>query len=253
MRAAAPAGSPALPDLPTLPNRIAQFLPSLDAGLVQVVVLSLAVSLVATGAASLIGLPLGAVLAIARFPGRRALVVLANALLGLPPVVVGLGLYLLLSRAGPLGGLYLLFTPTAMVLAQFLLALPIVTALAHRACDGIWGIYGDDLRINGARPVCAVVTMLSIGQAEMMTAVLAGFGRTVSEVGAILIVGGNIAGHTRTMTTSVVLETSRGNFGTALVLGGVLVGISLAVSAGAYALAERRGRSAPRTVPEPPN
>jgi len=242
-----------LPDLPTLPNRIAQLLPGLDAGLVQVVALSLAISLVATGAASLIGLPLGAVLAMARFPGRRALVVLANALLGLPPVVVGLGLYLLLSRAGPLGGLDLLFTPTAMVLAQFLLALPIVTALAHRACDSIWGIYGDDLRINGARPVCAVVTMLSIGQAEMMTAVLAGFGRTVSEVGAILIVGGNIAGHTRTMTTSVVLETSRGNFGTALVLGGVLVGISLAVSAGAYALAERRGRSAPRTVPEPPN
>jgi len=242
-----------LPDLPTLPNRIAQLLPGLDAGLVQVVALSLVISLVATGAASLIGLPLGAVLAMARFPGRRALVVLANALLGLPPVVVGLGLYLLLSRAGPLGGLDLLFTPTAMVLAQFLLALPIVTALAHRACDGIWGIYGDDLRINGARPVCAVVTMLSIGQAEMMTAVLAGFGRTVSEVGAILIVGGNIAGHTRTMTTSVVLETSRGNFGTALVLGGVLVGISLAVSAGAYALAGRRGRSAPRTVPESPN
>ncbi len=242
-----------MPNLPTLPNRIAQLLPGLDAGLVQVVALSLAISLVATGAASLIGLPLGAVLAMARFPGRRALVVLANALLGLPPVVVGLGLYLLLSRAGPLGGLDLLFTPTAMVLAQFLLALPIVTALAHRACDGIWGIYGDDLRINGARPVCAVVTMLSIGQAEMMTAVLAGFGRTVSEVGAILIVGGNIAGHTRTMTTSVVLETSRGNFGTALVLGGVLVGISLAVSAGAYALAGRRGRSAPRTVPEPPN
>lgn len=242
-----------MPDLPTLPNRIAQLLPGLDAGLVQVVALSLVISLVATGAASLIGLPLGAVLAMARFPGRRALVVLANALLGLPPVVVGLGLYLLLSRAGPLGGLDLLFTPTAMVLAQFLLALPIVTALAHRACDGIWGIYGDDLRINGARPVCAVVTMLSIGQAEMMTAVLAGFGRTVSEVGAILIVGGNIAGHTRTMTTSVVLETSRGNFGTALVLGGVLVGISLAVSAGAYALAGRRGRSAPRTVPESPN
>jgi len=241
-----------LPNLPTLPNRIAQLLPGLDAGLVQVVALSLAISLVATGAASLIGLPLGAVLAMARFPGRRALVVLANALLGLPPVVVGLGLYLLLSRAGPLGGLDLLFTPTAMVLAQFLLALPIVTALAHRACDGIWGIYGDDLRINGARPVCAVVTMLSIGQAEMMTAVLAGFGRTVSEVGAILIVGGNIASHTRTMTTSVVLETSRGNFGTALVLGGVLVGISLAVSAGAYALAGRRERSAPRTVPEPP-
>jgi tungstate transport system permease protein len=240
-----------LPDLPTLPNRIAQLLPSLDAGLVQVVALSLAVSLAATGAAALIGLPLGAVLAMARFPGRRALVVLANALLGLPPVVVGLGLYLLLSRAGPLGGLGLLFTPAAMVLAQFLLALPIVTALAHRACDGILGTYGDDLKVNGASPVRAVLTMLAVGRAEMMTAMLAGFGRTVSEVGAILIVGGNIAGHTRTMTTSVVLETSRGNLGTALVLGGVLIGISLAVSAGAFALAGRRGQSAPRAVPEP--
>jgi len=252
MRAAAPAGSPALPDLPTLPNRIAQFLPSLDAGLVQVVVLSLAVSLVATGAASLIGLPLGAVLAIARFPGRRALVVLANALLGLPPVVVGLALYLLLSRAGPLGGLGLLFTPAAMVLAQFLLALPIVTALAHRACNGIWETYGDDLKVNGASPVRAILTILAVGRTEMMTAVLAGFGRTVSEVGAILIVGGNIAGHTRTMTTSVVLETSRGNLGTALALGGILVGISLAVSAGAFALAGRRGRAAPRAVPGDP-
>jgi len=237
--------------LPDLPNHIAQLLPGLDAGLVQVVALSLAVSLAATGAAALIGLPLGAVLAMTRFPGRRALVVLANALLGLPPVVVGLGLYLLLSRAGPLGGLGLLFTPAAMVLAQFLLALPIVTALAHRACDGIWETYGDDLKINGASPVRAVLTILAVGRAEMMTAVLAGFGRTVSEVGAILIVGGNIAGHTRTMTTSVVLETSRGNLGTALVLGGVLVGISLAVSAGAFALAGRRGRSAPRAVPEP--
>ena len=231
--------------MPDLLNRIAETLPGLDAGLAQVVALSLAVSLVATGAASLIGLPLGAVLAMARFPGRRAMVVLANALLGLPPVVVGLALYLLLSRAGPLGELGLLFTPAAMALAQFLLALPIVTALAHRACDAIWASYGDDLRINGASPARAVLTVLAVGRTEMMTAVLAGFGRTVSEVGAILIVGGNIAGHTRTMTTSVVLETSRGNLGTALALGGVLVGISLAVSAGAFALVGRRGRAAP--------
>ena len=215
----------------------------------QVVVLSLAVSLVATIGASLIGLPLGAILAMARFPGRRALVVFANALLGLPPVVVGLTLYLILSRAGPLGGLGLLFTPAAMVLAQFLLALPIVTALAHRACEGIWAAYGDDLRVDGAGPVRAVLTVLAIGRAEMMTAVLAGFGRTVSEVGAILIVGGNIAGHTRTMTTSVVLETSRGNLDTALTLGGTLVGISLVVSAGAFALAGRQDRPAPRAVP----
>lgn len=229
-----------MPDVPTLSDRITQLLPG--AGLEQVVALSLAVSLAATGAASLIGLPLGAVLAMARFPGRRALVVLANALLGLPPVVVGLALYLMLSRSGPLGGLGLLFTPAAMVLAQFLLALPIVAALAHRASEGAWATYGDDLRVNGASPVRAVLTLLAVGRAEMVTAVLAGFGRTVSEVGAILIVGGNIAGHTRTMTTSVVLETSRGNLGTALALGGILVGISLTVSAAAFALAGRQGR-----------
>jgi len=239
--------------LPDLLNRIAETLPGLDGGLAQVVALSLAVSLVATGAASLIGLPLEAVLAMARFPGRRALVVLANALLGLPPVVVGLALYLLLSRAGLLGGLGLLFTPAAMALAQFLLALPIVTAFAHRACEGIWNTYGDDLRVNGASSGRAILTMLAVGRTEMMTAVLAGFGRTVSEVGAILIVGGNIAGHTRTMTTSVVLETSRGNLGTALALGGILVGISLAVSAGAFALAGRRKRIAPRDVSGKPS
>ena len=250
VRAAVTPRDRSLPDVPTLADRIAQFLPGSAAGLAQVVALSVAVSLAATGAASLIGLPLGAVLAMARFPGRRALVVLANALLGLPPVVVGLALYLLLSRAGPLGGLGLLFTPAAMVLAQFLLALPIVTALSHRACAGLWASYGDDLRVNGASPARAVLTLLAVGRAEMMTAVLAGFGRTVSEVGAILIVGGNIAGHTRTMTTSVVLETSRGNLGTALALGAILVGISLAVSAGAFALTGRR--AAPRAPPGAP-
>lgn len=206
--------------------------------------LSLGVSAAATVAASLLGLPLGAMLAILRFPGRRALILLANALLGLPPVVVGLALYLLLSRAGPLGSLGLLFTPAAMVLAQCLLALPIVAALAHRAADGIWRIYGDDLRIDGAGPFPAILTVLAIGRAQMLTAVLSGFGRTISEVGAILIVGGNIAGHTRTMTTSIVLETSRGNLGFALALGGVLVGVSLAVSAAAFALAGRTGRVA---------
>lgn len=222
----------------------------LDAGLLHVVALSLLVSLGATAAASLLGLPLGATLAVTRFPGRRALVLLANALLGLPPVVVGLALYLLLSRAGPLGDLGLLFTPTAMVLAQTLLALPIVVALAlalaHRAADGIWRTYGDDLRVNGAGVPRAVLTVLAIGRAEMLTAVLAGFGRTISEVGAILVVGGNIAGYTRTMTTSIVLETSRGNLAFALALGGVLVGVSLAVSAAAFALAGRRDRAAPR-------
>lgn len=217
----------------------------LDAGLLHVVALSLSVSLGATAAASLLGLPIGAALAVTRFPGRRTLVLLANALLGLPPVVVGLALYLLLSRSGPLGGLGLLFTPAAMVLAQTLLALPIIAALAHRAADGIWRTYGDDLRVNGAGHRRAILTVLAIGRAEMLTATLAGFGRTISEVGAILVVGGNIAGYTRTMTTSIVLETGRGNLAFALALGGVLVGISLAVSAAAFALAGRRDGAAP--------
>lgn len=203
----------------------------------QVVLLSVGVSGAATLIAAVLGLPLGAALAVMRFPGRRALVLCANALLGLPPVVVGLGLYLLLSRAGPLGDLGLLFTPAAMVLAQALLALPIVAALAHRGAAGVWAAYGDELRVSGARPGRAVLVVLAIGRAEMLTAVLAGFGRTISEVGAILVVGGNIAGHTRTMTTSIVLETTRGNLGFALALGGVLVAISLAVSAAAFLLA----------------
>jgi tungstate transport system permease protein len=208
--------------------------------LLPVVLLSLGVSLGATGAASLIGLPIGAVLALRRFPGRRALVLLANALLGLPPVVVGLVLYLLLSRAGPLGWLGLLFTPGAMLFAQFLLALPIVVALTHRAAAGIWRLYGDELRIVGAGLPRAVLMVLAIGWAEVLTVVLAAFGRTISEVGAILVVGGNIAGYTRTMTTSIALETGKGNLGFALALGGVLISISLLVSAAAFAIAGRR-------------
>jgi len=219
-----------------------------DAGLLRVVALSLGVSLGATLIASALGLPAGAALAVLRVPGRRGLILLANALLGLPPVVVGLALYLLLSRSGPLGSLGLLFTPAAMVLAQVLLALPIVAALAHRAADGIWHTYGDDLRVNGATRVQAIWTVLAIGRAEMLTVVLAGFGRTVSEVGAILVVGGNIAGYTRTMTTSIVLETSQGNLALALALGGVLVSISLAVSAAAFALAARQERATPRAL-----
>jgi tungstate transport system permease protein len=252
MRSAAPTSSGPfrrLADLPDALSRAAHLLLGLDAGLLYVVGLSLVVSGAATIAASLLGLPLGVALAVLRFPGRRGLVLLANALLGLPPVVVGLALYLLLSRAGPLGSMGLLFTPAAMVFAQLLLALPIVVALAHRAADGIWSIYGDDVRIDGAGALRAILTVLAIGRLEMLTAVLAGFGRTISEVGAILIVGGNIAGYTRTMTTSIVLETSRGNFAFALALGGVLVGISLAVSAAAFFLAGRQGRALPRSPP----
>jgi len=238
-----------LSDLLDVPRHAAALVLGFDAGLLHVIALSLGISLGATTAASLLGLPLGTALAVLRFPGRRGLVLLANALLGLPPVVVGLALYLLLSRAGPLGGMGLLFTPAAMVLAQLLLALPIVAALAHRAADGIWSTYGDDLRISGATPLQSILTVLAIGRAEMLTAVLAGFGRTISEVGAILVVGGNIAGYTRTVTTSIVLETSRGNLAFALALGSVLVGISFAVSAAAFALAGRQDRAVP---PPPP-
>ena len=212
------------------------------AGFARVVLLSLEVSAGATLAAALVGLPLGTVLAMRRFPGRGTIVLLANALLGLPPVVAGLALYLLLSRMGPLGGLGLLFTPGAMLLAQFLLALPIAVALAHRAASGVWREYGDELRIVGAGLFRSIATVLAIGREAMLTAVLAAFGRTISEVGAIIIVGGNVAGYTRTMTTSIVLETSKGNLQYALALGVVLILISLAVSAAGFALAGRAAR-----------
>jgi tungstate transport system permease protein len=209
------------------------------AGLLPVILLSLAVSMGATAAAALVGLPVGAVLALRRFPGRGALVLGANALLGLPPVVVGLALYLLLSRAGPLGWLGLLFTPGAMLCAQFLLALPIVVALTHRAASVIWRAYGDELRIVGAGLPRSVGIVLAIGRGEVLTVVLAAFGRTISEVGAILVVGGNIAGYTRTMTTSIALETGKGNLSFALALGSVLITISLLVSAAAFAVTGR--------------
>ncbi|MGZ3341748.1 MAG: ABC transporter permease [Reyranella sp.] len=202
----------------------------------RIVALSLGVSLSATALAILLGLPLGASLAVFRFPGRRLLIVVVNALLGLPPVVVGLALYLVLSRTGPLGELRLLFTPGAMVLAQAVLATPIVAALVHRTLADLWTDYGGALRIDGATPLRSIPTLLAIGQTHMLTAALAGFGRTISEVGAILVVGGNIAGYTRTMTTAIALETSKGNLALGLGLGFVLIGISMAVSATAFGL-----------------
>ena len=204
--------------------------------LLHIVGISLVVSLSASIAAAAIGLPLGAALAVFRFRGRALLILLANAMLGLPPVTVGLVLYLLLSRSGPFGVLGLLFTPFAMALAQFLLALPIVVALSHRTMAGVWKECGDDLLILGASRLQAIPHVLAMGRMEAMTASLTGFGRTLSEVGAILIVGGNIAGYTRTMTTSIVLETSEGNFGFALALGLVLVAISITVSACVFAI-----------------
>lgn len=208
----------------------------------RIIALSLSVSLSATALAAALGLPLGTVLAVRRFPGRGAIVVAANALLGLPPVVVGLGLYLLLSHSGPFGGLELLFTPTAMVIAQAMLALPIIVALAHRAAEESWTAYGDALMDLGASRLRAVPALIAMARGPMLTAVLAGFGRTVSEVGAIIIVGGNIAAYTRTMTTAIVLETSKGNLPLALGLGLVLIGLTVMICAGAFVLTERRNR-----------
>ena len=205
----------------------------------EVIAVSLRVSLTATATAALLGLPLGALLAVWRFPGRRALVVLVNALLGLPPAVIGLALYLLLSRSGPLGSLGLLFTPAAMILAQTVLALPIVTALSHRAAEGLWREYGETLMDLGATKWRSIAALLAMGRLGMLTAVLAGLGRTMSEVGAIIVVGGNIAGYTRTMTTAIVLETSKGDLPLALGLGLVLIGLTILISAAAFALAGR--------------
>jgi len=209
------------------------------AELAYIVGLSLTVSFSATAVAAIVGLPCGAALAICQFPGRRLLILLANAFLGLPPVVVGLGLYLMLSRSGPLGELALLFTPGAMVLAQTVLATPIITALAHRAIEAPWQEYGGALRVDGATRLRSIRMLLAIAQRPIITAVLAGFGRTISEVGAVLIVGGNIAGYTRTMTTAIALETSKGDLGLALGLGFILIGITVAVSAAAFVLGEK--------------
>lgn len=208
----------------------------------EIILLSLAVSLSASMAATVLGLPLGAALAICRFRGRAAIIVGANALLGLPPVVVGLALYLLLSHSGPLGRLDLLFTPGAMVIAQTVLALPIVTALAHRAGDEYWSAYGDALMDLGASRWRAVPALIRMARGPMLTAALAGFGRTVSEVGAIIIVGGNIAAYTRTMTTAIVLETMKGDLPLALGLGLVLIGLTTMICAGAFVLAGRADR-----------
>jgi tungstate transport system permease protein len=206
---------------------------------IEIVGLSLAVSLAATALATAISLPVGTALAIFPFRGRHLMVVLTNAFFGLPPVVVGLILYLALSRSGPLGFLQLLFTPTAMVIAQALLATPIITALVHRASERAWARYGDELISDGASRAQAIPHLLSIIRADIVTAVLAGFGRTVSEVGAVILVGGNIRGLTRTMTTTIALQTSQGDLSLALALGAVLVGVSISISATVFALAGR--------------
>jgi tungstate transport system permease protein len=216
---------------------------TLDLRLWEIVGLSLAVSLSAVLLASLVGLPLGAALAVGRFPGRPALIVLLNALMGLPPVVVGLFIYLLLSRAGPLGELGLLFTPKAMVLAQTVLVLPIVAALARQSVEDAWREYEEQLRSLGVAGLRAALTVLWDIRFSLVTVVLAGLGRASAEVGAVMIVGGNIDGVTRVMTTAIALETSKGDLPLALGLGLVLIAIVLALNAAAHlvkAAAERR-------------
>jgi tungstate transport system permease protein len=203
----------------------------LDVELREIVLLSLQVSLTASACAFAIGAPLGTALAVYRFRGRGAVVVLANTLLGLPPVVVGLVVYLLLSRSGPLGALGLLFTPTAMTIAQTALATPIVVALVHRVAVGLWRAYGDSLLISGASRLRAIAPLMRMGREGLLTAFLAAFGRAIAEVGAIIIVGGNIRGYTRSMTTTIALETSRGDLSLALALGIILLALSMAVSA----------------------
>ncbi|HUC48494.1 MAG TPA: ABC transporter permease [Xanthobacteraceae bacterium] len=202
----------------------------LDAELRAIVTLSLGVSLTAAVCAFAIGSPFGTALAVYRFRGKDALIVIANALLGLPPVVVGLAVYLLLSRSGPLGSFGILFTPTAMVIAQAVLAVPIVVALVHRTTVDVWSAYGDALLVDGASRLRAIPPIMLIGREGLLTAFLAAFGRAIAEVGAIIIVGGNIRGYTRTMTTAIALETSKGELSFALALGIILIILSMAVS-----------------------
>jgi len=213
-----------------------------DAALAGIVALSLAVSLSAVTFATLVGLPLGAAVAVGRFPGRRAVIVLLNALMGLPPVVVGLLVYLLLSRAGPLGPLGLLFTPGAMVIAQTVLVAPIIAALCRQAVEDAWAEYEEQLRSLGAHGMRAALTLLWDIRFSLLTAILAGMGRAIAEVGAVMIVGGNIDGVTRVMTTTIALETSKGDLPLALSLGFVLITLVVALNAAAYLVKETAQR-----------
>ena len=207
-----------------------------DSELIRIVMLSLCVSLSASAIAMAIGAPLGGALAVSSFWGQQGIVIFINALLGLPPVVVGLIVYLVLSRSGPLGFVGLLFTPTAMVIAQVTLATPIVIALVHRALATLWSDYRDIMRVDGASMSRSIRELFIIGRAALLTAFLAAFGRAIAEVGAIIIVGGNIRGFTRTMTTMIVLETSKGDLALALGLGLILISLSLIVSTVAFSL-----------------
>jgi tungstate transport system permease protein len=203
---------------------------TLNPQLLQIIALSLKVTLTAVAIATLLGFAVGGVLAVYRFPGRGAVAALLNALMGLPPVVAGLIVYLLLSNAGPLGVLQLLYTPGAMIIAQVILITPIVAALTRQTCEDLLDEYRDQLRSLGASSAEMVTTLLWDGRYRLITAVLAGFGRAIAEVGAVMIVGGNIDHVTRTMTTAIALETSKGNIALALALGMILLAIALVVN-----------------------
>ncbi len=207
-----------------------ELLVSGDETLAEIVVLSLKINAGAVALASAIGMPLGAILAVARFPGRQALVVLVNSLMGLPPVVVGLVVYLMLSNAGPLGVLQLLYTPTAMIVAQTVLVTPIVAALTRQVIEDMDAEYSEQLDSLAVGRLARIGTLLYDARASLVTAVLAGFGRSVAEVGAVIIVGGNINHVTRVMTTAIALETSKGNLALALALGFVLLTIAIVVN-----------------------
>jgi tungstate transport system permease protein len=213
-----------------------------DPKLTGIVLLSLQVSLTAVAIATVLGLPVGAAIAVSRFPGRHSVVVLLNALMGLPPVVVGLAIYLLLSRAGPLGEFGLLFTPTAMVIAQAVLITPIIAALSRQVVEDAWAEYREQLRSLGESRLGAALTLLWDVRFSLVTLVLAGFGRAAAEVGAVIIVGGNIDGVTRVMTTAIALETSKGDLPLALGLGIILLTIVIALNAAAYLVKETAQR-----------
>jgi tungstate transport system permease protein len=217
---------------------------ALDANLAEIVLLSLNVSVSATVFAAAIGLPLGALVAIANFPGRAVVILLINALMGLPPVVVGLIVYLMLSNAGPMGGFGLLYSPAAMVIAQTVLITPIIAALSRQTLEDLRAEYDEQLRALGVGPVRAVPTLIWDGRFSLATALLAGFGRASAEVGAVIIVGGNINHLTRVMTTAIALETSKGDLALALGLGFILLTIAVAINALVMGLRATATRSA---------
>lgn len=215
-----------------------------DANLAEIVLLSLKVSLSATCLAALIGLPLGALIAIAKFPGRSGVVLLVNALMGLPPVVVGLVVYLMLSNSGPLGDFQLLYSPMAMIIAQTVLITPIIAALSRQTIEDLRTEYGEQLQAMGVGPLRAVPTLLWDGRFSLATGVLAGFGRASAEVGAVIMVGGNINHVTRVMTTAIALETSKGDLALALGLGFILLTIAIGINAVVMGLRATAARAA---------